>query len=345
MPRPYRAADYAVLMIALGIGVAVSAQQRRPATTDTPVSVTSEILAPDRRRGRPAAWRLDQLWPHAGRDALQPAEADQHHERETTGPGVVLRDGRRRRQSGRHAADVEQHALRHHDLERRVRARRAHRQGTVALGSARSNQPTVRPEDLLRHRESRHRALQRHDHRAVDRRPPVRARRHDRQAGVGNARRLSAGSVHAHDGAAHREGQGDHRRVRRRQADARAVRRASMRRPASWRGASTPCPAIRRSRSRTRRCEGRGQDLGRRVVEERRRRRGVGRHRVRSRSQPGLRRHRQRRALGAEVPRRAGPRQPVHLLDPRRGPDHRRAQVALPGRAERQLGLRQRRSN
>jgi quinohemoprotein ethanol dehydrogenase len=45
-------------MIALGIGVAVSAQQRRPATTDTPVSVTSEIL---RRTGAaddplPGAW-------------------------------------------------------------------------------------------------------------------------------------------------------------------------------------------------------------------------------------------------------------------------------------------------
>ena len=44
------------------------------------------------------------------------------------------------------------------------------------------------------------------------------------------------------------------------------------------------------------------QDLGRRLVEERRRRRGVGRHRLRSRRESGLRRHRQRRAVGAEVP-------------------------------------------
>ena len=48
----------------------------------------------------------------------------------------------------------------------------------------------------------------------------------------------------------------------------------------------------------------RGEDLGRRLLEERRRRRRVGRLRLRSRGQSGLRRHRQRRAVGAEVPRR-----------------------------------------
>ena len=60
---------------------------------------------------------------------------------------------------------VEQHALRHHHLERGLRARRPHRQGVVALGSG-SEPDRGAAEDLLRHREPRRRALQRPDHRA-----------------------------------------------------------------------------------------------------------------------------------------------------------------------------------
>ena len=86
----------------------------------------------------------------------------------------------------------------------------------------------------------------------------------------------------------------------------------------------------------------RGEDLGRRLLQERRRRRRVGWLRLRPRGQSGLRRHRQRAAMGAEVPRRAGSRQSVHVLDPGGRPDHRPAQMALPGRPQRQLGLRQR---
>ena len=59
----------------------------------------------------------------------------------------------------------------------------------------------------------------------VDRRAAVGAQRADRQVGVGSARRVSAGSVHVDDGAAHREREGDHRRGGRRQSDARVLRR------------------------------------------------------------------------------------------------------------------------
>ena len=72
------------------------------------------------------------------------------------------------------------------------------------------------------------------------------------------------------------------------------------------------------------------QDLGRRLLDQGRRRSRMGRHRVRCRHQPGLRRHGQCRAVGAEVPRRAGRGQPVHVLDPGGGSDNRPAQVAFP---------------
>ena len=111
--------------------------------------------------------------------------------------------------------------------------------------------------DLLRQRESWYRALQRHDHRALHRRPVVRAERADGQAGVGNAHRLSARPVHTDHGAAYRERESDHRRGRRRPANARPVRRTSMRRRASSCGASTRCLAIRRSRMRAKRCAAR----------------------------------------------------------------------------------------
>ena len=53
--------------------------------------------------------------------------------------------------------------------------------------------------------------------------------------------------------------------------------------------------------------ESRG-DMGRRMVEDRRRRRGVGRHGLRSGRGPDLRRHRQRRAVGAAAPHARRPR-------------------------------------
>ena len=203
------------------------------------------------------------------------------------------------------------------------------------------NQTAVRPEDLLRRRQSRHRALRREDHRAGHRRPAAGARRRDRQGDLGSARRVSAGPPHDHDGAADRQGQGDHRRERRRSPDAWILRRLRCddrtARVALLYGARRSVQAVRERRDE----EG-GRDLGRRLVEEGRRRRGVGRHGLRPGGGAGLCRHRQRRAVGAAAPHRHRQRQPLCLLDPRGGRRHRRVEVALPGRAERHLGLRQR---
>ena len=107
--------------------------------------------------------------------------------------------------------------------------------------------------DLLRRRQSRDRDLPGTDHRAGDRRTSAGARRRNRPAGVGIACRVSAGPLHHHDGAAHRERESDHRRERRRSPDARILRRLRRDDRADAPGASTPCPAIRRSRSRIRR--------------------------------------------------------------------------------------------
>ena len=165
---------------------------------------------------------------------------------------MVLRSRRGRRESGSDAAGLERDDLRHHELERRFRCRCAHRQGEVALGS-RSQPDDGAAEDLLRRRESRHRDLSGHDHRSGHRRQADRARCRNRQAGVGSARGVSAGQLHDHDGAAHRQRQSDHRRQRRRN-----IRRAdssppSTRRPEASRGGSIRSRAIRRSRSRIRR--------------------------------------------------------------------------------------------
>ena len=247
-------------------------------------------LRPDARRKRATA-RSSRSTPAT----VEPARA-----------GLVLRPRIRRRRPGSDAAGLERHRLRHHQLERRVRGRRAHRQGALALGSG-SESDRRAPEDLLRRRESRHRALRRQDHRAGHRRPAAGARRRDRQAGVGSARRLSAGPPHDHDGAAHRQGQGDHRRQRRRSSDARVLRRLRCgdrtARVAVLHGARRSVQAVRERGDE----EG-GRDLGRRVVEARRRRRGLGRHGVRPGGGTGLRRHRQRRAVGAAAPHRRRPR-------------------------------------
>ena len=95
---------------------------------------------------------------HTRRDSLQPAESDQHHQRKPAGPGVVLRRRHRRRQPGSHAAGLERHHLQHHQLERRLRGRRPHRQGEMALGPG-SQSGKRAPGHLLRRGESRPRDL------------------------------------------------------------------------------------------------------------------------------------------------------------------------------------------
>ena len=85
--------------------------------------------------------------------------------------------------------------------------------------------------------------------------------------------------------------------------------------------------------------DARREDVDRRMVEAGRRRHGLGFADLRLRARPALRRHRQRLALesAAAQPRRR--RQPVPLIDPRVAARHRRAGVALPDDAGRNVGL------
>ena len=67
--------------------------------------------------------------------------------------------------------------------------------------------------------------------------------RRDRQAVVGSARLLPAGQLHHHHGPAHRQRQGDHRRVRRRSIRCAASSPPLTPRPARRPGSFIPCPA------------------------------------------------------------------------------------------------------
>ena len=84
--------------------------------------------------------------------------------------------------------------------------------------------------------------------------------------------------------------------------------------------------------------EGRA-DLDRRVVEDRRRRHGLGLDGLRPGARPALHRRRQRLALEPEVAQPRRRRQPVPVLDRRAAPRHRRVRLALPDHARRHLGL------
>ena len=75
------------------------------------------------------------------------------------------------------------------------------------------------------------------------------------------------------------------------------------------------------------------------VVEVRRRRHAVGRHRLRSRAESRLRRHRQRLAVEREPSQPRRRRQPVPRVDRRAQCRHRQVRLALPDDARRQLGL------
>ena len=133
--------------------------------------------------------------------------------------------------------------------------------------------------DLLRRRQSRPGDLSGDDLRPDHRRPAPGARRRDGQGDLGVTRRVPAGSIHADDGAAGGEGEGDHRRQRRRSADARVLRRLRRgHRPARVALLHRPRRSVEGVRER--RDEESGRDVGQGVVEERRRRRGVGRLRA-----------------------------------------------------------------
>ena len=86
----------------------------------------------------------------------------------------------------------------------------------------------------------------------------------------------------------------------------------------------------------------RREDVERAVVEVRRRRHAVGRHRLRPGTESGLRRHRQRLAVERAASQSRRRRQPVPVVDRRAQRRHRQVRVALPDDARRQLGLQRR---
>ena len=105
------------------------------------------------------------------------------------------------------------------------RRRRPHRQRKMALGSRSQSGQRSRPRSAAA---SSIAASRIYNGKII---APVidgrldRARRRNRQAGLGIARGLPAGQLHAHHGAAHRQRQSDHRRRRRRISRARLLRR------------------------------------------------------------------------------------------------------------------------
>ena len=195
--------------------------------------------------------RVADLRPDSGRNALQPAQPDQ---RRATSAGSGWRGPTT---SGRAAADQEAtplvwngtlYGITNWSVVFAVDARTGKERWRW---DPEVNQTAVRPKICCGVVNRGIAIYDGQDHRAGHRRPAAGARRGNRQGGVGSARRVSAGSLHDHDGAAHRQGQGDHRRraaATSRRADSSTP---TTRRPDVARGASTPFPAIRRSRSKT----------------------------------------------------------------------------------------------
>ena len=200
-----------------------------------------------------------------------------------------------------------------------------------------------RPARLLRPGESRRRALQRPRLRRPARRPPGRARRRDRQAGVGGADhaarhattritgapRIVKGKVVIGNGGAEYGVRGF---LTAYDADTGKL---------AW--SSTSCPAIRRSGSKIEALARAAKTWNGRVVEVRRRRHAVGRHRLRSRSRTWSTSAPATARRGTRNHRSPGGGDNLYLVVDRRAQRrHRQVRVALPDDARRQLGLQRR---
>ena len=270
------------------------------------------------------------------RAALQPARSDQRRQRREARPGVAVRDRDRSRPRG-DAARRRRRDVHDRVVERHLRDRRAHRQAAVEVRPRGASQ--VRQPRLLRRRQSRRRVLQGQGLRRRARRPAGRDRCDERQGRVADDDRRSEAAVHDHRRAAHRERQGHHRQRRR------GVRRARLRVGLRRRDRQARVALLHRARRSVEAAgeqgarQGAADVEGRRLVEVRRRRHGVGFDRLRPRAEPALRRHRQR--VDVE-PRHAQPRrrrQSLSRVDPRDQSRQRRAGVALPDDARRYVGL------
>ena len=236
----------------------------------------------------------------AGRDPLQSVETDRCHQRRPAWAGLDLRIGRGRRQPGSDAAVLERHDLQHHQLEHRLRGRRAHRQRKVAMGSG-SEPGKVQPKVCCG---IVNRGIAIYEGKIIapvidGRLVALNAKRASR---CGKRACLYPGQLHAHHGSAHRQRKGDHRRGRRGISGARLFRSASTPRPASSPGVSTPSRAILPSLSRTKTCA-RPPQHGIRKAEEGRRRQGLGCDLLRPGRRPVLLRYRQRRSMVRGCPR------------------------------------------
>ena len=260
---------------------------------------------------------------------------DRPGQREGPEARVVLRS-RHQARPGSDAAGRRRHDVRHFGVEQSVRARRAHRQGEVALRSAGRRRQGDRC--LLRRRESRRRGVGPQRLRRHARRPAHRARHDERQAAVVGADHRPEEALHDHRRAARHQGQGHHRQRRRR--DGRARLRVRVRRDhrqdalALLHRARQSAGRLRESAAGARR-----EDVARRMVEVRRRRHRVGFDGLRSAARHSVRRRRQRQSLEPSHPLQRRGRQPVPVVDPRAEAGHRRIRVALPEHAGGVVGL------
>ena len=296
------------------------------------------------RRGQPAAGRrrqdpgrLADLPRQLQVLALQRARPDQHLERE--GPEGRL-EPRHAEVDARPAvlpAGGRRHPLLLGLVQPGVRARRRHRRPGLGLQAEARRRPRLQADALAV--QPRHRHRQRPHLHGHARRQAGRHRHEERPEEVGDAaRRLEEADRRLHRRAAVRQRQGHHRLAGRRVA----VPRPDLRRRRGQR--QDALDLLHRRRQRRERPG--AQDLGRRLVEDGRRRRLDGR-RLRPEVQHGVLGHGQPRAavrLGRarlEDQGRAAGRQPLHHLGAGARPRHRQAQVLPPGTAARCLGLRQ----
>ena len=174
------------------LGVSRHGEEQFDRRGNLPGSSRHHFLQPDdaRRqfathRGRSGRRQLAHVRADLRRPSLQSAEPDQRANRRQAGPGLEPRI-RHHARSGSDAAGEGRRHLHHRQLERGVRHRREDRRDPLDLRSQGASR--ARLFHLLRRGESRRGALSRQGLRRHAGRPPDRARRTYRHAGVGRRR-------------------------------------------------------------------------------------------------------------------------------------------------------------
>ena len=211
-----------------------------------PPEDSRRLEAPQRRSGHR---QLAHVWANLRRPSVQSAEPDQRADGRQAGTGLEPRT-RHHARSGSDAAGGGRRHLHHRLLERGVRDRRKDRRSPLDLRSQGASR--TRLFHLLRRGESRRGALPRQGVRGNARRPPDRARRADRHAGLDCATRPTAPSPIRSPAlpASPREWWSSATPAP--SLACAATSRPTTPKPARWPGASTPCPAIPRRGSNRR---------------------------------------------------------------------------------------------